>query len=302
MTADIRSLVKGCSKCEEFRLKPREPLVCSSWPGRPWWRLAVDPCTKDGRTSLVVVDYYSRYITVNELNDSSNTKTIVSKLETLFCLLGIPNTLVSDNGPQFVSDRFQSFLSKWDVKHITSSPKYPQSNGEAEGAVQTVKGLMKKNVNIQAALCAYRNTPLANGYSPAELMFGRSLNFMGVMPNESVNLSRLRQFEASQRKAQALYYNRRHGAREKEPVEVGQAININDGSQLKDGVIIATKGREIVSSNDLGVLLRRNRSQISKAADITSEDSTVSERQSLEEPNTCQPFEVSLQIWPVQKL
>jgi len=36
MTADIRSLVKGCSKCEELRLKPRKHLVCSSWPGRPW--------------------------------------------------------------------------------------------------------------------------------------------------------------------------------------------------------------------------------------------------------------------------
>jgi len=112
MTANIRSLVKGCFKYEEFRLKPREPLVCSFCPGRPWWRLAVDLCTKDGRTYLVVVDYYSRYITVNELNDSSDTKTIVSKLETLFCLLGIPNTLVSDNGLQFVSDRFQSFLSE----------------------------------------------------------------------------------------------------------------------------------------------------------------------------------------------
>jgi len=245
----------------------------------------------------VVVDYYSRYITVNELNDSSDTKTIVSKLETLFCLLGIPNTLVRDNGLQFVSDRFQSFPSKWDVKHKTSSPKYPQSNGEAERAVQTVKGLMKKNVNIQAALCAYRDTPLANGYSLAELMFGRSLNSMGIMPDKSVTLSRLRQVEAGQRRAQVLYYNRRHGAREREPVKVGQAIKINDGSQLKDGVVIATKGREIVSSNDSRVLLRRNCSQISKAADITSptaEYSTVSERQSLEEPNTHQPFEVSL--------
>jgi len=79
-------------------------------------------------------------------------------------------------------------------------------------------------------------------------------------------------------------------------VEVGQAIKINNGSQQKDGVVIATKGREIVSSNDSGVLLHKNRSQISKATNITSptaEYSTVSERQSLEEPNTHQPFEGS---------
>jgi len=79
-------------------------------------------------------------------------------------------------------------------------------------------------------------------------------------------------------------------------MEVGQAIKINDGSQLKDEVVIATKGREIVSSNDSGVMLRRNRSQISKAADIvlpTAEVSTVGERQSPELSNTHQPFEVS---------
>jgi len=72
---------------------------------------------------------------------------------------------------------------------------------------------------------------------------------MGFMPNKSVNLSRLRQFEAGQRRTQALYYNKRHGAKEKEPMEVGQAIKINYGRQLKDGVLVATKGREIVSSN-----------------------------------------------------
>jgi len=190
----------------------------------------------------------------------------------------------------------QSSLSKWDVKHITSSPKCPQSNGEAKRAAQTVKGLMKKNVNIQAALCAYRNTPLANGYPPAELVFGRSLNSMGVMPNKSVNLSRLRQFEAGQRKAHAFYYNKRHRAREREPMEVSLVIKIKDGSQLKFGVVIATKGKEIVSSNDSGVLLRRYRFQISKAADIllpTAEDSTVGESQSPEQSNTRQPFEVS---------
>jgi len=112
---------------------------------------------------------------------------------------------------------------------------------------------------------------------------------MGVMPNKIINLSQFQQFEAGQRKAQALYSNRRHRAREREPMEICQAIKINSGSQLKDGVVIATKGREIVSSNDSGVSLRRNRSQISKASDImspTAEDSTVSEKQSLEEPNT----------------
>ena len=87
--------------------------------------------------------------------------------------------MVSDNGPQFVSEKMKKWFDKWDITHITSSPRYPQSNGEAERAVQTVKSLMNKNINLQAALCSYRDTPLANGYSPAQLLFGRSLNSMG---------------------------------------------------------------------------------------------------------------------------
>jgi len=55
-----------------------------------------------------------------------------------------------------------------------------------------------------------------------------------------------------------LYYNRKHQVREREPMKVGQAIKINDGSQLKDGVLVATKGREIVAPKDSEVLLRKN--------------------------------------------
>jgi len=55
-----------------------------------------------------VVDNYSKYITANELIDSSNTNATVFKFEVFFCLLGDFNLLVSDNGPQFVSD-FNNF-------------------------------------------------------------------------------------------------------------------------------------------------------------------------------------------------
>jgi transposase InsO family protein len=48
---------------------------------------------------------------------------------------GIPD-IVSDNGPQFCSKRFQAFQRTWHFEHITSSPEYPQSNGGAERAVE----------------------------------------------------------------------------------------------------------------------------------------------------------------------
>ena len=61
------------------------------------------------------------------------------------------------------------------LKHKTSSPWFPQSNGEAEQAVKTVKQLLSKFSDPYLALLAKKASPLNNGYSPSELLMGRRL-------------------------------------------------------------------------------------------------------------------------------
>jgi hypothetical protein len=225
------------------------------------------------KSNLLVVDYFSRFIVVDELDDSTEAQSICRRIHDLFCTVGVPNTVVSDNGPQFKSDRFAKLLRTWDVQHVTSAPRNAQSNGEAERAVRTVKGMMSKNVDLQAALCMYRDTPLANGYSPSQLLNNRSMNSMGIFTDNRVDLKRLRAFETGQREKQAHWYNIRHQTKDRSPIRIQQPVVIRDPDQtVKEATVVGTSDREVVAMAPSGNVLRRNRSHIARAASQQPEE------------------------------
>ena len=90
----------------------------------------------------------------------TTTASIVSALKSIFSRHGIPQVLVSDNGPQYASQEFTSFAREYDFTHVTSSPHFPQSNGQAERTVQTMKKLLDDSEDPYMALLCYRATPL----------------------------------------------------------------------------------------------------------------------------------------------
>ena len=97
-------------------------------------------------------------------------------MKSSFSKYGIPELLITDNGPQYACNEFKEFTEKYDFKHTTSSPHFPQSNGQAERTVQTVKQLLSKSDDPFLALLVYRATPLPwCGYSPAQLLMGRNI-------------------------------------------------------------------------------------------------------------------------------
>lgn len=141
---------------------------------RPWQRLGADLFMLGAKTYLLVIDYYSRYVEIAQLSPTRSTDVIVH-MKSIFARHGVPETLITDNGPQFSGRLFESFAALYGFMHATSSPKFPQSNGEAERAVKTVKAILKKASDPYLALLAYRATPLQNGYVPAQLLMGRRL-------------------------------------------------------------------------------------------------------------------------------
>ena len=85
-----------------------------------------------------------------------------------FARHGIPEVLVSDNGPEFDNQEFKNFSTDCQFEHRTSSPRYPQANGKVENAVKTCKGLLVKAKEDKRdpllVILAWRNTP-SEGFS-----------------------------------------------------------------------------------------------------------------------------------------
>ena len=142
---DIESKVQRCVPCQSKRHSPaKAPLHPWEYPKRPWSRIHVDSAGPyQGNMLLVIVDAFTKWLEVHVMN-SSTAEATVEKLRTTFATFGIPETVVSDNGTCFVSEVFQTFMSRNGIRHIKVAPKHPASNGLAERSVQSVKEGLNK--------------------------------------------------------------------------------------------------------------------------------------------------------------
>ena len=176
---DLEKMAKSCAQCLAVKQGPASaPLHPWVWPIRPWQRVHVD--FAGPFLSRMVVDAHSKWPEVFEM---TATKTI-AVLRHLFASYGLPEQLVSDNGPQFVSADFGSFFRENGVNHVRCAPYHPSSNGAAERFFRTFKQAMKASKHdgrtvshcLENFLLSYRTTPHATtGVAPATLFLGRSL-------------------------------------------------------------------------------------------------------------------------------
>ncbi|XP_064423636.1 uncharacterized protein K02A2.6-like [Latimeria chalumnae] len=156
MNKQIAKIISKCSTCNSYqRSQQKEPLICHQIPDRPWQILASDLFEFGGDDYLILVDYYSKFFEISKLQNTRSS-TIIDKLKQHFSRHGIPEKLISDNGPQYISKEFKDFSRMYEFNHITSSPRYPQSNGFAERTVQTVKKYFEESqTGLQGSLFSF---------------------------------------------------------------------------------------------------------------------------------------------------
>ena len=191
MTADTTALIFNCPTCQKFQSKqPPETLRNELPTTQPWTSLTTDIFKLNGKSYLIVVDHYSKFIVVCKVTDHSAEQTIAKFLE-IFSEFGVPDELHSDQGTNYTSHLFLAFCKGLDIK-LSFSSAHHHSGNPAECSVQIVKNIMKKckytNTNWRLGLLEYLCTPLSEKLaSPAELLAGRQ--FKGLQPTLHAKLT-----------------------------------------------------------------------------------------------------------------
>lgn len=110
----------------------------------PWSRLRIEFAGPfQGQVFFIAVDSFSKWLKVISVSSMTTAK-VIKCLRRLFATHGLPDTIVSDNAAQFVSEEFKQFLASGLIHHVTSAPLHPATNGQAEHMVRTTKDGLKR--------------------------------------------------------------------------------------------------------------------------------------------------------------
>ncbi|XP_043191558.1 uncharacterized protein K02A2.6-like [Amphibalanus amphitrite] len=190
---DVTEKIRNCQQCQASDkvlsgAVSQAPLQPVPFPDRPWSKLGLDvvgplpDVPASARFAVTLTDYHSKWVEVG-LTPTVTTADIIRILATVWSREGYPDELVTDNGTQFTSREFQSYLKQRGIRHLRSSVYWPRGNGAVERFNRTLKSWFIAAVNqsevpfqqyLQLQLARYRSSPhCSTGRAPSELLHGR---------------------------------------------------------------------------------------------------------------------------------
>ena len=263
--ADIEDYTKRCQECIKRSQVPKEPLLPHDIPEGPWRKLGIDYFNFYGNSYVLICDYFSKFPFLYRAKTSFWS--LRDRLIDLFSIEGYPDEIVSDNGPPFQSKEFAKFLSGLGIKHTTSSPGYPCSNGFIEQHIQTVKNMLSKSSNtwsFQEVLADLRTTHIGTGLlSPAEILHGRNLT---TRAQAEIDIKAILSLLQERQLKMMLDHDSSRWAKKARPLVVGERCHVlGPGNKWIDPFItgITDSGRSYETQVEAtGKQLTRNRSHI----------------------------------------
>ena len=193
MYEDVRDYIKRCANCQRIKIQAgKREMVVRDMPNL-WEIISIDlmgPYTeskKKNKYALVICDVASKFSEIIPLQKATS-QIIVDHLFKIFCRYGFPKNIISDNGPQFISEIYDSFCQKFNCKIDYIIPYHQQSNPaerlikEAKEHIQMYLADRGNTQNWDEHLDEFifsnrHNINNTTGFSPAKLMFGRDFDY-----------------------------------------------------------------------------------------------------------------------------
>ena len=294
---EIEEMVRGCQSCQAVKnAPPGANLQPWTWPSQPWKRVHLDFAGPvEGSMFLLAVDAHSKWPEIHAMSSTTVEKTI-EVLRNIFAAYGLPEQIVTDNGPQFTAADFATFMKANGIRHIRSAPYHPASNGLAERLVQSFKQAMKAGRSgerplshrLANFLLTYRSTPHATtGKSPSQLFLKRDIRTRLDLLKPDCERQVLE--KQSQQKSS---HDRRH-ARDCRWF-VGQRVmarNMRPGADWVPATILEVKGPvTYLVETDEGQVWKRHLDQLKEleqkkqSTEFTSEDTEFPSIPSIQDP------------------
>jgi transposase InsO family protein len=289
MSTECEAFVKKCHACQVVSPPnaPETPIP-TAMPEGPWQDLAIDFLGEmpTGEYILVLVDYYSRYV-VAKVYKSASVKNVIEMLEETIDVFGLPFTLKSDNGPQFVSQEFEEYMKSNGIELLHSTPRWPQANGEVERQNATLLKAMRAacvenkdwRKEMRVFLRAYNTTPHSTTHvSPAELMFKRTLRTELPTFRQTEDNPEMRDSVAKKQ----VQVQEQKAKRQASGIEVGDLVLLKQEKKsnklsptfhLQPGEIIEKKGTQVTVRMASGGEYKRNISHVKKYLTSVPQDS-----------------------------
>ena len=191
MKKHVEKFLRACHVCQlagkPDQNIPKAPLMPIPSTGEPFQEVVIDvvgplPRTKKGHSCLLtMMDRASRYPEASPLRKVSSL-VIVEALVGFFTHFGLPKTVQSGCGSNFTSKYFKKKMTELGIKHITSSPYHPESQGTVECFHQTLKSRLRKycieneedwDKGVPYLLFAIRSSINSSlGFTPFDIVFG----------------------------------------------------------------------------------------------------------------------------------
>jgi hypothetical protein len=191
---DVVEFCKTCHTCQVVgkpnQTIPKAPLKPIPAFEEPFSRVLIDcvgplPKTKKGNQYLLTIMCASTRFPEAIPLRNIKTKTIVQALTKYFTLVGLPKSIQSDQGSNFMSGIFQQVMHELQIKQYKSTAYHPESQGALERFHQTLKRMMRTycletekdwDDGVHLLLFAARESVQDSlGFSPFELVFGHTV-------------------------------------------------------------------------------------------------------------------------------